>query len=115
MKPIIPGNAGSTELNPILWLLNKDNRLSSYLRYRSSSACRKAVISSMDRSRYSPGCKSPNPTGPMVMRTNRRVGKPTAAVMWRIWCFLPSRSVRRIQLGGGVGGDGLALGRQFGF
>ncbi|RPJ51476.1 MAG: hypothetical protein EHM21_02650, partial [Chloroflexi bacterium] len=44
----------------------------------------------------------------MATRTRRKVGKPTAAVMWRIWRFFPSRSTMRSQVVGPCGVTGLA-------
>src|SRR5689334_7460680 len=38
--------------------------------------------------------------GPILVRTRRRVGSPTAAVMRRTWRFFPSSSVMAIQLVG---------------
>ena len=44
---------------------------------------------------YSPGIKGcvASENGPMLLRTRRKVGRPTAAVIRRTWRFLPSSSV----------------------
>ena len=49
---------------------------------------------------HCPGSRPSRVIGPIAMRTRRKVGCPTAAVIRRTWRFLPSVSVRRIQESG---------------